>query len=998
MPNLPKAKTSFLTIPQVVNKAKERGFVFGFGDPYNRIRYYIKIGLLPNMARKSVDGQPAEGHLPESVVDRLLRIQNLKDQGLDYNQILQKIDEPVVLVEEKILPVIEEKNVAPPLPSLLPAKIPTWPKKRLGFKLSRPFLVTLSLLLPVIITILGLTFLEKKLPTTKFLPFSIKLLGNTRSSSPPGIIHQSSEQVLADTISKNASFNINLPTNINSSASIAGNLVVRGETDFFAAVRTNNNNISMGTGAVISGFWQGSPVITKYGGTGNDWSNIAQGGLPYFSGLGIMAALPAGNSGQVLVTEGSSANPKWTNLGSQLKAGKNITISSDATPSIATVDNPKFDTSVTTPLIDTGGNLGIGTTNQTGLTLGRTGAPTIINGSANTVNGNTTFTNNATVSGTLGATEVAVGTTAPVASALLEMVSTSRGFLAPRMTQAQRDAISSPATGLLIYNTISNQYNVYNGTDWSSVGGTASQWQLNSGVISPFDTTQSVAIGGTATSSASLFFNGVLGTISNPSNGGGILNIPGSVAFDDLVAIVGTSSSYPVLTVRGNSTQSSASISGTNANATLVVDNNAVGDVFTASTSGRTRLVVDKNGNVGVGTSAPGAVLDVTGGIRGSSNLTLTSTSNQIIFSSGTPGTLSWNPSSTRTVTIPNDNVSNANICLSTGNCTGQPGSGIGGSGTLNYLAKFTPDGNNIGNSLLFDNGSGVALGTTTPVGLFLTTGKFTGKANTIHNETGDQAVFTASISGTTKFVINNTGQLGLGAGANNNTLLADVDLRTLTNTVPVASIAGSTGVAALIVDNNKLVGGRPGDLFTASSAGMTRFVIAGDGNVGIGTTQPGAALDVVGTGRISSSLSLSSTSNQLIFGSGTTGTLTWTPASSSKTITLPNANGTIAVSASSPITLSALGDVGCSTCLTAGSGGTFAITLAGTSGSNQTINQGDTMTIAAGNNITTTGAATDSVTVATVNNPNFTTSVQTPTLREKFAKAFAPDQFTVSK
>jgi hypothetical protein len=41
-------------------------------------------------------------------------------------------------------------------------------------------------------------------------------------------------------------------------------------------------------------------------------------------------------------------------------------------------------------------------------------------------------------------------------------------------------------------------------------------------------------------------------------------------------------------------------------------------------------------------------------------------------------------------------------------------GGGVGGSGTLNYVAKFTA-GTTIGNSLIFDNGTSVGIGTTTP-------------------------------------------------------------------------------------------------------------------------------------------------------------------------------------------------------------------------------------------------------------------------------------------
>jgi hypothetical protein len=72
--------------------------------------------------------------------------------------------------------------------------------------------------------------------------------------------------------------------------------------------------------------------------------------------------------------------------------------------------------------------------------------------------------------------QVGVGTTTPHASAALDITSTTSGFLPPRMTQAQRDLISTPAAGLMVYciNCGANgepQY--YNGTSWvNMVGGT----------------------------------------------------------------------------------------------------------------------------------------------------------------------------------------------------------------------------------------------------------------------------------------------------------------------------------------------------------------------------------------------------------------------------------------------------------------------------------------------------------------------------------------------
>jgi len=66
-------------------------------------------------------------------------------------------------------------------------------------------------------------------------------------------------------------------------------------------------------------------------------------------------------------------------------------------------------------------------------------------------------------------------TSAPNASALVEMVSTEKGFLPPRMTATQASAISSPAEGLLVYVTDTNGTFTskgwwgYNGTTWEKL-------------------------------------------------------------------------------------------------------------------------------------------------------------------------------------------------------------------------------------------------------------------------------------------------------------------------------------------------------------------------------------------------------------------------------------------------------------------------------------------------------------------------------------------------
>lgn len=65
--------------------------------------------------------------------------------------------------------------------------------------------------------------------------------------------------------------------------------------------------------------------------------------------------------------------------------------------------------------------------------------------------------------------QVGIGTTTPNSSAILEINSTNSGILIPRMTLAQRNAITTPANGLLIYQTDGTTgFWYYNGTIWTN--------------------------------------------------------------------------------------------------------------------------------------------------------------------------------------------------------------------------------------------------------------------------------------------------------------------------------------------------------------------------------------------------------------------------------------------------------------------------------------------------------------------------------------------------
>lgn len=66
--------------------------------------------------------------------------------------------------------------------------------------------------------------------------------------------------------------------------------------------------------------------------------------------------------------------------------------------------------------------------------------------------------------------QVGIGTTTPNTSSLLDITDTSKGLLIPRMTQAQRNAITTPATGLIIYQTNNSPgFYYFNGTIWVSL-------------------------------------------------------------------------------------------------------------------------------------------------------------------------------------------------------------------------------------------------------------------------------------------------------------------------------------------------------------------------------------------------------------------------------------------------------------------------------------------------------------------------------------------------
>ncbi|MHC1776298.1 MAG: hypothetical protein AB9834_12905 [Lentimicrobium sp.] len=120
---------------------------------------------------------------------------------------------------------------------------------------------------------------------------------------------------------------------------------------------------------------------------------------------------------------------------------------------------------------------------------------------------------------------------APDNSAMLDVKSTTRGFLAPRMTLAQRNAIVTPATGLVVFQT-NNSPGLYinNGTpavpSWNLVGTNSGQW-LNNGT-SIYYNSGNVGIG---TSTPSAPFHVANNNAGNTALfGSDILGFPGTTS------------------------------------------------------------------------------------------------------------------------------------------------------------------------------------------------------------------------------------------------------------------------------------------------------------------------------------------------------------------------------------------------------------------------------------------------------------------------------------
>lgn len=274
-----------------------------------------------------------------------------------------------------------------------------------------------------------------------------------------------------------------------------------------------------------------------------------------------------------------------------------------------------------------------------------------------------------------GAQTIGIGTNAPNASAQLDVSSTTKGLLVPRMTTAQRTAIASPAKGLLVFDNDKNSFWFHNGTAWnnmtsvpafpSAVGGqtlayNGTQWLANDflwnigsqvsinepnsyttyrlnvvGGADNYDGIRSVGnfqgVYGTGSESGIVGFSpagtGVVGTstngrgmFANSTNGTGLYaSSSGGVAVDvtstNYIALRAVSSG-PMATIQVNNNGTGPALSATSNSGNAISASSSAGiAIYASSTTGNAGYFDGKTytKSLGVGTNSPLAPLHVAG-------------------------------------------------------------------------------------------------------------------------------------------------------------------------------------------------------------------------------------------------------------------------------------------------------------------------------------------------------------------------------------------------
>lgn len=207
---------------------------------------------------------------------------------------------------------------------------------------------------------------------------------------------------------------------------------------------------------------------------------------------------------------------------------------------------------------------------------------------------------------TFGAGNVGIKDTVDIPSAALHVGTTTQGFLPPRLTSAQQDAISSPATGLVIFNTDSSKLRYYTGASWRNVdestgGGSGvtaftglsdvpSSYPSHAGQYLKVNAGETGLEFGTPSAAANDYTIPVMSGIHNPGDAtayffGATTNLPSGAGAGRSVAVVNAG------TITGATITAVCATTSTNENWTLSIrlNNSTNTTINTVGTTGATK-------------------------------------------------------------------------------------------------------------------------------------------------------------------------------------------------------------------------------------------------------------------------------------------------------------------------------------------------------------------------------------------------------------------------
>lgn len=375
--------------------------------------------------------------------------------------------------------------------------------------------------------------------------------------------------------------------------------------------------------------------------------------------------------------------------------------------------------------------------------------------------------------------------------------------------------------------------------------------------------------------------------------------------------------------------------------ASLIVKNQGLGDLFTASSGAATKFVIDKNGQVGVGQSTPTSLLDVEGTVNGTSGTNPISIfknlgTGDIVEFFGSGGLKAYIANNGGIVGSglydPNYASTGINICVS--GC-GNQSLQLGGQAVLGAATVLTPKG-----MLDVRIPTYLTLGTQ-PIATF--SGK-TSFAGIVVDNSGLGDIFTASASGTPKFTISN-----VGAASQSGSLTLDT-AATISTTKKQTLIIGDTKTGAITI----------GDSANTNTAQALTFD-QGAGNINIGTSTNAKTITIgasSGSNVQTVSIGTNSAANLITIGGTSAG------ASSFKSgAALTFTAGATSVWSTSAGDLTIQSGATSTTALNIDTASTGQINIGGTNNSAKTINIGNAT---AGNtiNIGTNDTTADTITI----------------------------------